>query len=100
MNKRTKALMIPKEVKEAVFKRDEYSCVWCGSGAGEPVAHFIPRSHGGLGVERNILTLCAACHRRYDQTHHRKTMEKYFRGYLKRRYRGWKEEELIYRRFL
>lgn len=99
MNKRTKALMIPKFVKDRVFERDGGCCVWCGSGAGEPVAHFIARSHGGLGIEQNVLTLCHECHRRYDQSGHRKEMREFFREYLKKKYRGWKEEALVYRRF-
>lgn len=96
MNKRTKALMIPTAVKEAVYKRDGGCCVWCGSPAGEPNAHFIARSQGGLGIPRNILTLCRECHHRYDATYHRKEMREYFRKYLKRKYRGWDEHKLVF----
>ena len=99
MNKRTKALLISKEVKEAVFKRDGECCVYCGSPAGEPVAHFIARSQGGLGIEENVLTLCYNCHRRYDQTHHRKEMREFFRMYLRKKYRYWHEDDLTFRRY-
>ena len=99
MNKRTKALMIPKEVKEAVFERDNYCCVYCGSPSGEPVAHYLARSQGGSGIEENILTLCYKCHRRYDQTHHRAEMKTFFKNYLKKKYRWWNEDFLVYRRF-
>ena len=98
MNKRTKALMIPQGVKEAVYKRDGGCCVYCGSPSGEPNAHFISRSQGGLGISRNILTLCPNCHRKYDATHNRKEMREFFRKYLKSKYREWDEEALVFRR--
>ena len=98
MSKRTKALAIPKEVKARVWERDGGCCVYCGSPLAAPVAHYIARSHGGLGIEENILTLCDACHRRYDQSVKRKELRAFFRGYLKKMYPGWDEAELIYKR--
>ena len=98
MRKRTKALAISKEVKDAVWERDKHCCVWCGSPFAEPNAHYIARSQGGLGIEKNILTLCRECHRRYDQTVHRKIMRMFFRDYLKDKYADWDEDRLVYRR--
>ena len=98
MSKRTKALAIPKEVKARVWERDGGCCVYCGSPLAAPVAHYIARSHGGLGIEENILPLCDACHRRYDQSVKRKELRAFFRGYLKKMYPGWDEAELIYKR--
>lgn len=95
--KRTKALEIPPKVKKAVFERDEGCCVWCGR-QGEPNAHFISRAQSGLGIEENILTLCFDCHRRYDQSEHRKDMRKFFRGYLESKYPDWNEEDLVYKK--
>lgn len=102
MNKRTKALAIPKEVKERVRERDGGCCVWCGSPQAAPNAHFIARSQGGLGIEENILTLCFDHHREFDQGSkgQRAWMKIYFRGYLKARYPDWDEYKLIYRREL
>ena len=97
MNKRTKALMIPATVKAKVWARDK-CCVFCGSPYAAPVAHYIARSHGGLGIEENILTLCGECHRRYDQTTKRREMKEFFREYLKSKYPEWDEKNLIYRR--
>lgn len=102
MKKRTKALAIPKEVKERVWERDGGCCVWCGSPQAAPNAHFIARSQGGLGIEENILTLCFDHHREFDQGSkgQREWMKIYFRGYLKARYPDWDEDKLIYRREL
>ena len=94
----TKACEISKETKEIVFARDGEVCVYCQSNHGLPNAHFIPRSHGGLGTERNILTLCPNCHHDFDNTDKRQHMKAYFRGYLKTKYPDWKEEELYYRK--
>ena len=108
MNKRTKALAIPKEVKEAVADRDSFDgwpcCLVCGSPA--PVgnrlafscAHYISRAQGGLGREDNILTLCPECHMRYDQSTKRENMRAFFRSYLKANYPGWDEQHLTYKK--
>ena len=98
MNKRTKALCISKEVKDKVYRRDKECCVWCGSPAGEPVAHYISRSQGGLGIEQNVLTLCFKCHRKYDQSTDRKKMRIFFASYLSSIYPKWDESKLTYRR--
>lgn len=97
MNKRTKALQIPPEVKAKVLKRDKW-CVWCGSPYGQPNAHYISRAQSGLGIEENILTLCPECHRRYDQSTERPKMREFFKDYLKSKYPEWDEAKLIYRK--
>jgi 5-methylcytosine-specific restriction endonuclease McrA len=97
MKKRTKALQIPADVKRRVWERDRY-CVYCGSPNAAPVAHYIARSQGGLGIEENILTLCQNCHRRYDQSGDRQKMRAFFREYLSSKYPEWNEENLHYRR--
>lgn len=96
-SQRTKALEIPRMVKEAVYKRDGEACVWCGK-HGHPNAHFIARSQGGLGIPENILTLCWECHIKYDQTTDRPKMRDYFKEYLKGIYPDWDETKLIYRK--
>ena len=108
MKKRTKALSIPVKVKEAVARRDSFDgwpcCLLCGTPAPSENqlafsnAHFISRSHGGLGIEENILTLCWLCHQRYDNSSERSELREELRGYLKNRYPNWDEKNLIYRR--
>ena len=97
MNKRTRACAITPKVKKAVEKRDGECCIFCGKrGKGE--AHFIPRSHGGLGIEQNLLTVCRPCHDRLDNSTDRKEMLKIAEQYLRSRYQGWNKESLIYKK--
>ena len=106
MRKDTKARDFDRDTKYAIAKRDSINgwpcCVYCGAAAPEEIAwsnaHYIARSQGGLGVERNGLTLCPICHRKYDQTIVRKEMRGFFREYLKERYEDWSEDALIYRK--
>lgn len=98
-SRRTKALEISRETKARVFIRDGGCCVYCGSPRGEPNAHFVARSQGGLGIEENILTLCPEHHRAFDQTPARKKMGEYFRQYLKNIYPDWDEENLYYKKY-
>ena len=96
-SKRTKALEIPPEVKRAVYERDGGACIWCAK-QGEPNAHYIPRSRGGLGIEQNILTLCWECHHQYDHTNNREHMQEFFEKYLKSKYPDWDEGKLFYKK--
>ena len=70
-------------MKRRVYDRDEGLCIFCGR-PGAPNAHVIARSHGGLGIDQNIVTACAECHRRMDNSSERKTYiahaEEYLRG--------------------
>jgi len=105
--KRTEALAISQAVKAAVAERDSVDgrpcCIWCGRPAPAPLAysnaHFISRAQGGLGVEENILTLCPACHRIYDQTAARESMRPILRRYLRERYPEWDEKKLTFEKY-
>ena len=106
MHKRTKALAILQSVKKAVAERDTFGgwtcCIHCGTPAPSDNitaysnAHYIPRSQGGLGVEENILTLCPNCHGLYDNSPVRAELKEEFTEYLKSKYAGWNEQNLIY----
>lgn len=108
MRKDTKARDFDRKTKISIMVRDSIDgwpcCVFCGAAAPSnesPVwsnAHYISRAQGGLGIERNGLTLCPECHRRYDQTTARPEMRAHFRDYLKECYVDWDEESLYYRR--
>lgn len=105
---RSKATDIPQKVKRAVFIRDNGKCVICGNSVNVmPNAHYISRENGGLGIEENIVTLCTEltenkCHRKYDfGTKEEHEYCKYkIRNYLKSKYSNWKEEDLIYKKYI
>lgn len=95
MHKRTKACAISKKTKEIVYKRDEGSCIFCGA-PGLPEAHYIPRSHGGLGIPENIVTACRPCHDKMDNSTDRQQMLQVAAEHLKQFYEGWNEDSLVY----
>jgi len=94
------------EVKRAVSERDSFGgwpcCLRCGLPAPTETAwsnaHYIARSQGGLGVEKNIVTLCPKCHREYDQSPKRGEIKGFLKWYLGNKYPDWNEDDLIYRR--
>lgn len=104
---RTDALSIPREVKQRVAFRDSVDgwpcCILCGRPAptSKPLAfsnaHYISRAQGGLGIEKNILTLCWDCHRKYDGPE-RNTLRPILWRYLRERYPYLNEEDLIYKK--
>ena len=99
MHRETKATGIPIEVKKAVFKRDGEKCVWCGSPLGVPTAHIVRRSHGGRGIEQNIVTLCPECHREMDEGKNGARIMEYVRWLMTIYYPGWKPEDVIYHKY-
>lgn len=99
MNKQAKAVDIPQSVKCEVWERDDHRCVLCGSPYAMPNAHYIARSHGGLGIPENIVTLCLVCHDRYDNSTERTYLRQELRAYLKGIYPDWDEETLVYHKW-
>lgn len=97
MSKRSKACAIPIKVKKDVFKRDNGRCIVCGH-PGIPNAHYIRRSQGGLGIEKNVVTLCERCHERFDRGDKRKELGAVILAYLENQYPGWKREDVIFRK--
>lgn len=96
-SKRTKALMIPKAVKDKVYERDSGCCIFCCR-QGLPEAHYISRAHGGLGIEENVVTVCRRCHDLMGNSSERPIMLEHAKEYLKAKYPDWDEEKLIYRK--
>ena len=51
--------------RRALFARDGWRCVYCGSTAGRlTLDHVVPRSRGGESVWENVVTACAPCNLR------------------------------------
>jgi 5-methylcytosine-specific restriction endonuclease McrA len=97
LHRQTKATSIPAAVKQAVWERDGGRCILCGK-QGNPWCHYISRAQGGLGIEQNIVTLCDKCHRRFDQSADRAALKDALANYLRSKYLGWDEKNLIYRK--
>jgi 5-methylcytosine-specific restriction endonuclease McrA len=56
--------------RRALFARDGWRCVYCGSSGGRlTLDHVIPRSKGGESIWENVVTACAPCnHRKGNRT--------------------------------
>ena len=47
--------------RRALFARDGWRCVYCGSAGRLTLDHVVPRSRGGDSVWENVVTACAPC---------------------------------------
>ena len=61
---------VPRAIKRkisrrALFARDGWRCVYCGTSSGRlTLDHVIPRSKGGESIWENVVTACAPCNLR------------------------------------
>lgn len=95
MNKRTKAVDVPANVRKEVLGRDNHRCIFCKRFGGLTMAHIIPRSQGGLGIKENLVTACSRCHEMMDHTLKRKAMIEYAENHIKKFH---EETERIYKK--
>ena len=51
-------------LRQQVLRRDGWRCQSCGTMSNLEVHHREFRSHSGADSEKNLITLCAACHAR------------------------------------
>ena len=82
-SKRAKACDIPIAVKKKVLVRDKGFCV--------------------VGIEQNVVCMCINCHNAYDNGKDKKKVKMIHdkvKKYLKRQYKGWKEDNLYYKKGL
>jgi len=49
------------DLRDAVFERDRYGCVYCGSGRDLHCDHVHPVARGGGHEIENLVTSCALC---------------------------------------
>ena len=63
--------------RRALFARDGWRCVYCGTSGGRlTLDHVVPRSRGGDSVWENVVTSCAPCNlRKGDRTLEEARME-------------------------
>lgn len=52
--------------RNRLFRRDNYSCVYCGNKRNLTVDHVIPKSRGGQNTWLNLVTCCSHCNRVKD----------------------------------
>ena len=108
MQKRARKAEFPPKERRAIENRDE-CCIFCKMEYHMEKAtwmdcnvlsimHYIPRSRGGLGVERNAALGCYYHHTMLDNgnTGRREEMLGLFKDYLMQQYEDWNEEELTY----
>ena len=97
-HERTKKTAITKDVKRQVFERDRGRCLMCHKPVREAdaCAHIIPRSQGGMGVMKNIITLCPDCHRKYDTSPNRQLMSWEFAKYIEEIHGPIHKSEVVY----
>ena len=97
---RTKAVSINKKTKKIVHERDGGRCIFCLKYVDEfyANAHVIPRSGGGLGVERNIVTACPECHHLFDHTTQRTKMMAKANAHISRHYPDYNRLDVIFRK--
>lgn len=100
-HKRTKETDIQKGVKDAVWERDNHECIFCHKKVSifYANAHLIPRSQGGLGIEKNIFTACQHCHSEQENGLNTKKYEQEAEIYLKSKYKDWNRQELTYKKY-
>lgn len=55
---------IPPEIRNAVFERDGFACVYCGSEDHLHCDHDTPVSRGGESTMENLVTACRVCNAR------------------------------------
>lgn len=52
---------VPKHLREACYRRDNWQCVYCGSTDDLTADHVIPRAKGGVDELWNLVTACRKC---------------------------------------
>lgn len=95
--------------REQIKARDNGRCIFCAAGYrmegatwyGQSllsIMHYIPRSHGGLGIPQNGAVGCQYHHEMLDSGSkgNRDEMLEIFKSYLKDSYPDWDEKNLVY----
>lgn len=103
-SRRSKACDFSKKEREAIIERDSvngrHCCIFCGNPSGLQIAHYIPRSAGGLGIRENGACACIHCHAQLDSGSEidRFQMKDKFRKYLDKFYPFFTDEMRTYRK--
>ena len=102
-SKRSKATDITQKVRKEVLNRDNFACIICGDNRTLTMAHYIPRSKGGLGISQNLVTMCMSCHHKIDNGKSKEVADNLtlaVKSYLHSKYAGsWNEKDLKYDKY-
>lgn len=100
MSTRSRACDITPKVRASVLERDHHRCIICGAPRVQLAHAFINRSHGGLGVERNLVSLCIEHHMFLDNGKGEKSnsIKDSVQSYLRGHYGDIDLETLKYRK--
>ena len=99
MGKIKNACAISPAVRKEVLERDGYKCIVCGSARNLQIAHYISRGRLGLGIAKNLGTMCVRCHIEYDNGKLHHEIGNIFREHLKVHYPNWNDKELTYKKW-
>lgn len=113
MSQYTKYLKFSKECIKTIQIRDDYTCLFCKLNYHmeqfnpnsldfiiHDIAHFIPKSKLGLGIEQNGVECCRWHHHQLDNGNLglRKEMLKIMEEHLKSIYPNWDKSKLVYKK--
>jgi len=104
MSQRSNRCDFTPRVRREILQRDNNSCVICNMGFKPTadhryeIAHFIPRSAGGLGIPQNAVVLCKTHHMAMDNSDERVMWLGVVKKYLKSKYPGWDDMRLVFRK--
>lgn len=99
MHKRTKMVAIPPKVRQEVEDRDGHRCIFCHSPNCRGEAHYIGRAQGGLGIPKNLVSVCQYCHREMDNGKDIQRYRDIAKEYLMSIYPDWNEKDLVYNKW-
>lgn len=98
MSNRSKACAISAKVRKKAYIRDNGECIFCGASYPHmQIAHYIPRSQGGLGIIENVGVTCIYCHTKLDSGTNRKPMMKTFKLHLLKKHPNFKDKDRVYK---
>lgn len=107
-SKRSKACDFSLAERMAIYERDR-DCIFCKmsyarnsrQGTFFGISHYIPRSHGGLGIRQNAVLACQFHHNMMDNGNNgkREEMLQIVKEYLMEHYPDWDESQLVYDKF-
>lgn len=95
MSKQKDFTRITDKARQAVYERDNHKCIICGCNMVE-VAHYIPRSRGGMGIPENLVCLCKYHHMEFDNGYLHEEIKAFIEDYFTSYYPEWDKDKLIY----